>query len=232
MTDTKTIFQAITSIMGEMEGIGKNQLNKDQGYKFRGIDDVLKVIHPLLAKHGVIFAPDVIERVYEERISKLGNIGHVTHLHVTYKVYGPFGDFLEVSTWGEGLDYSDKATNKSMTAAFKYALFQVFAIADPEDDSDHTTGDGGMATGKKGGETQHRESSPIATDEDIQLILEAADKTNDEFLSSLASQYRDRGTLTKNQITKGAEKARRFLTLPRSAPQQSSEAPWPDEAPL
>ena len=226
---TPTVFQAISAVMGEMRGIGKDQVNKDQGYKFRGIDDVMRELHPLLSKHGVIFAPDVVERLYEERISKSGNVGHVAHLHINYKIYGPAGDFIEVSTWGEGLDYSDKETNKAMTAAFKYALFQVFAVADPEDDSDHTTNDGGVATGQ----TQKRHSSPVAVDasEDIQLILDAAEKTADQFLCSLADQYRDRGTLTKNQVTKGAEKARRFMTTPRSAP-TTGETPWPDEAPF
>jgi hypothetical protein len=134
-----TVHVAIGQIIAEMEGIGKNQRNKDQNYNFRGIDDVLKVVHPLLGKYGVFFAPDVIEREYEERVSAKGTVGHCAHLHVRYQIFGPEGDSFELSTWGEGLDYSDKATNKAMTAAFKYALFEVFAIADPEDDGDHTT---------------------------------------------------------------------------------------------
>lgn len=134
-----TVHEAIGSIIAELEGVGKNQRNKEQGYNFRGIDDVLKAVHPLLGKHGVFFAPDVVEREYEERVSAKGTVGHCAHLHVRYHVYGPEGDSFELSTWGEGLDYGDKATNKAMTAAFKYALFEVFAISDPEDDADHTT---------------------------------------------------------------------------------------------
>jgi hypothetical protein len=137
-TETKpTVHQAIGQIMTELEGIGKNQRNKEQGYNFRGIDDVLKAVHPLLAKHGVFFAPHVLEREYEERVAKSGAVGHCAHLHVGYKVYGPGGDFIELDTWGEALDYSDKASNKAMTAAFKYAIFELFAVADPTDDADH-----------------------------------------------------------------------------------------------
>lgn len=138
-----TVHQAIGRIIEELEPIGKNQRNKEQNYAFRGIDDVLKSIHPLFAKYGVFVAPSVIERQYEERLSARGNVGHCAHLHVKYKVYGPKGDYIEASTWGEGLDYSDKATNKAMTAAFKYLLFELFAICDPSEDSDSTTEEGG-----------------------------------------------------------------------------------------
>jgi hypothetical protein len=136
---TPNVYQSIANVMNEMEGVGKTQRNKEQGYNFRGIDDVLKVLHPLLAKHGVVIVPDVIDREVEERIAKSGSKGFVTYLHVRYTVYGPAGDSFEASTWGEGLDYGDKSTNKAMTAAFKYLLFEVFAVADPDDDGDHTT---------------------------------------------------------------------------------------------
>lgn len=132
-----TVYQAVGAIISGLKGVGKEQRNKEQGYNFRGIDDVLKALHPLLAEHGVFICPDVLEREYEERLSKSGTVGHCAHLHVRFRVYGPEGDSVELSTWGEGLDYGDKATNKAMTAAFKYALFELFAVADPADDSDH-----------------------------------------------------------------------------------------------
>lgn len=138
-TESPTVQVAIARVMEEMKGVGKDQVNKEQHYRFRGIDDVLTALHPLLAKHGVVFVPNVIEREYEERVSKSGTVGHCAHLHVQYTIYGPAGDYVTGSTWGEGLDYSDKGTNKAMTAAFKYALFQVFAICDPEEDGDRET---------------------------------------------------------------------------------------------
>ena len=138
MTDSGvTVQQAVAAIIGELGGIGKNQRNTDQGYNFRGIDDVLKQLHPLLGKHGVVIVPNVVEREYEERVSAKGSVGHCAHLHIGYRIYGPAGDSIEGSTWGEGLDYGDKATNKAMTAAYKYLLFQLFAVSDPTEDGDH-----------------------------------------------------------------------------------------------
>ena len=146
MTDDTTdlpIHQALAEIIGELGGIGKTGYNVEQRYHFRGIDAILGELHPLLARYGVVIVPDVIERIYEERTSKSGTQGHCTHLHVRYTVYGPAGDSITLSTWGEGLDYSDKATNKAMTAAYKYALLQLFAIADPAEDGDASSPEGG-----------------------------------------------------------------------------------------
>lgn len=145
-TEKLPVHAAIASILNKLQPIGKEQRNKDQNYNFRGIDDVLKKIHPLFAEHGVFMTPDVVEREYEERTSKSGNTGHCAHLHVRWTVYGPQGDSLTFSTWGEGLDYSDKATNKAMTAAFKYALFELFAICDPDEDADKKTEEAGETT--------------------------------------------------------------------------------------
>ena len=150
-----TVHQAIGSIIADFEGVGKNQRNKEQGYNFRGIDDVLKVLHPLMGTHGVFMVPDVLEREYEERVSKSGTVGHCCHLHVKFTVYGPEGDSVELSTWGEGLDYGDKSTNKAATSAYKYALFELFAVSDPADDADHET--------PEGGRTESRSASRPAT---------------------------------------------------------------------
>lgn len=155
-----SVHEAVRRVIADLGGIGKNQRNKEQGYNFRGIDDVLKELHPLLAEHGVVIAPDVEERIYEERVSAKGTVGHCAHLHVRYRVYGPTGDSIELSSWGEGLDYGDKATNKAMTAAFKYMLFELFAVADPADDADHETPESG-ATSRSSADWQPVEPRPV-----------------------------------------------------------------------
>ena len=45
------IYESINAIMQEVPAIGKNQTNKQQGFKFRGIDAVMNTLQPLLAKH-------------------------------------------------------------------------------------------------------------------------------------------------------------------------------------
>ena len=157
------VHQAVAAIIGELGGVPKGGHNNDQNYDFRGIDDVLKALHPLLAKHGVVIAPQVTERQYEEHTSKSGTAGHVAHLRVEFTVYGPMGDTLRVSTWGEGLDYSDKAAQKAMTAAYKYALMQLFAVCDPLSDADRNTDEAGSTAPAAVSVDQAREIREAAT---------------------------------------------------------------------
>ena len=147
MTDSThpTVHEAIGRVIADLEGVKKEGINREQNYRFRSLDDVLKAVHPLLGKHGVFFCPKVIRREVQERVAKSGAKGQITYLEVLFRVYGPAGDSVELITWGEGLDWGDKSTNKAMTGAFKYALFQLFAVSDPEDDADRTTPEAGSA---------------------------------------------------------------------------------------
>ena len=54
------IYQAMAEVMKDIDAVGKNQKNQQQGFKFRGIDDVYNAVHPILAKHGVFTVPTVL----------------------------------------------------------------------------------------------------------------------------------------------------------------------------
>lgn len=137
-----TVFSLVGRIIAEMPAIGKDQFNEQQRFKFRGIDDVLNALKPLLGKYGVFFAPEVTERLESTRSTSKGGTLYVVNLHVRFTFYGPSGDSFTASGWGEGTDSGDKATNKAMTAAMKYVIGQVFAVASQEtaeSDADRTT---------------------------------------------------------------------------------------------
>lgn len=127
-----TIHECLGRVLAELPAIGKTQQNREQGFAFRGIDDVLNALNPLLSKYGVFYVPDVLERVVNHRTTRSNTTMYEVNLHVRYTFYGPAGDSLAASGWGEGTDMGDKATNKAMTGAMKYVLFQVFAIATAE----------------------------------------------------------------------------------------------------
>lgn len=116
------IYESITKIMEEVPAIGKNQINAQQKFKFRGIDDVMNALQPLLAKNKVFIVPEILEQTREER----------TTCKIKYKFYAEDGSSIEAVTIGEGMDSGDKATNKAMAIAMKYALFQVFCIPTEE----------------------------------------------------------------------------------------------------
>lgn len=130
-----TIHERMVAVLGELPAVPKAQRNVEQKFNFRGIDDVLNALNPLLAKHGVFYIPNVIERIEEKRTTSKGSVMHTVHLHIEYRFYGLAGDYVSASGWGEGTDMGDKATNKATTGAMKYVLFQVFAIS-TEDTAD------------------------------------------------------------------------------------------------
>ena len=65
------IFQLIPAIMGEIDAVGKNKQNKQQGFMYRGIDDVMNAINPALVKYKVFIVPEVLEQSREERQTKV-----------------------------------------------------------------------------------------------------------------------------------------------------------------
>lgn len=126
------IFESITRIMDEVPAIGKEKVNKQQGFKFRGIDDVMNALQPLLAKNKVFIVPEILEQIREERTSQKGGNLIYSICKIKYKFYAEDGTYIEAITIGEGMDSGDKATNKAMAIAMKYALFQVFCIPTEE----------------------------------------------------------------------------------------------------
>lgn len=124
------------------EGISKSRANEQQRYKFRGIDDVLNALSRILADSKLVIVPHVLSRELIERQTKSGNALFYVTVRVDYtfisaedgsrETIGPFD--------GEAMDSADKATNKAMSAAYKYMAIQTFCIpTEGDNDADATT---------------------------------------------------------------------------------------------
>ena len=130
MENAGKIFTLIPKIMKQIGAVGKNQKNKAQNYRFRGIDDVYNAVQPALVENGVFISPQIIDK--DVRILSNGKTAVHTVLTMRFVFYADDGSSFETSTVGEALDYSDKSANKAMSAAYKYALFQTFCIPTDE----------------------------------------------------------------------------------------------------
>lgn len=132
------IFKAINKVMSEVGFIGKDSKNQSQGFKYRGIDAVMNALNPALIRNGVFAVPTVLEQTREERTNNKGTTLIYSMLKVRYRFYAEDGSYIESTVIGEGMDSGDKASNKAMSVAFKYACFQVFCIPTEElmDDPD------------------------------------------------------------------------------------------------
>lgn len=122
------IYQALAAIMRESDAIGKDQQNRQQGFKFRGIDDVYNSLHHLFAKHGVVTMPEILSAERQERTNDRGTVLAFSLLRMKYTFYAEDGSCISCVVQGEGMDSGDKATNKAMAIAHKYALIQALMI--------------------------------------------------------------------------------------------------------
>ena len=162
------IYQAITDIMSEGYAITKDKRNQKQGYVYRGIDDVMNTFQPLLAKHHVFVVPEVLERERQERATYKDGKQSGTLLYsiltMRYTFYAEDGSSVSAVVIGEGMDSGDKASNKAMSVAFKYACFQVLCIpteemVDPDTDTPEPSRDAGVAL-----EAAKREAATLGID--------------------------------------------------------------------
>lgn len=147
------VYAAIAAVMEDVghEGIAKDRRNESQKYSFRGIDDVYNALAPILAKHHLIIVPRVLSREKTERVSmKDDGRGNVKEsvlfyvvVHVEFDIIcATDGSKHVASTWGEAMDSGDKATNKAMSAAYKYMAMQTFCIpTEGDNDADASTPD-------------------------------------------------------------------------------------------
>ena len=126
--------------MKDITAIGKDSRNQAQNFNFRGIDAVYNELHSLLARHGVVCLPEAGTPVTEERTNKNGTILRFVQLPMRYNFIAEDGSTITCSVIGEGMDSGDKATNKAMAIAHKYALLQTFLIPTEEQkDPDYET---------------------------------------------------------------------------------------------
>lgn len=122
------IFEAMASVMAEIEPVAKTQRNQQQGFNFRGIDQIYNSLQPLLAKNKIFTTPKILEVEREERSTPKGTVLFYSRIKMRYTFWTLDGSSVEAEVAGEGMDSGDKATNKAMAVAHKYALLQTFCI--------------------------------------------------------------------------------------------------------
>ena len=157
----KQVMQAFAD-----KGIAKAHKNESQGFKFRGIDDVMNRMAQHLVEADIVIVPSIRSREVHERVNSRGNpLFYVTVL-VDFNIYSTVdGSHVVCTVPGEAMDSGDKATNKALSIAYKYMAFQLFAIPIDEDPDRHT-----HEVGKAPGKT--------LTPNDIDIIRKLASQTD------------------------------------------------------
>lgn len=134
--EQKKVYAAISGVASALaeQGIRKEKKQGSQvNYAFRGIDDIYNALAPELVKNKLLILPRYTERTCVERTSKSGGaLFYITVRGDFDFVSTEDGSIHTVTTYGEAMDSGDKATNKAMSIAYKYAAFQAFCIPTEE----------------------------------------------------------------------------------------------------
>lgn len=135
MEAQKNIYSAIAEVMTNVNAIAKGRKNAQQGFAFRGIDDVMNELHPIMAAAGLFVVPTVLHEERSQGTTSRGGPMFYTRLTIKFTFYAQDGSSLDAVVIGEAMDSGDKASNKALSVGLKYALLQVFCIP-TEDDKD------------------------------------------------------------------------------------------------
>jgi hypothetical protein len=174
------IYTQIPLVMNEIGSIGKNRKNTQQGYSFRGIDDIYNAVNSALSKHKIFCVPNVTDMKREERETKAGGTLIYTVLTVEYTFFAEDGSSVKCVTKGEAMDSGDKSCNKAMSAAQKYAFFQVFCI--PTEEQKDTENETHEVKPKQTGEFEEfvEEIKTVVNGEQLLLVWKAVNQAKKE----------------------------------------------------
>jgi hypothetical protein len=174
---TPHVYTAIAKVMELIakQGISKDRKNDSQGYAFRGIDDVYNALAPILSESSLCILPYVKSREVLERQTRSGGALFYVTVAVDFALVSAIdGSSHTISVVGEAMDSGDKATNKAMSAAYKYACMQAFCIpTEGDNDADKHT---------------HEVAPSTVTKNEIQVIEKLAEAAGVE-LDAVCSAY-------------------------------------------
>lgn len=143
MSDSMAVYKGIAEVTRLMskDGISKGRQNAQQGYKFRGIDDIYNALSSCLVAANLCIIPRIVQREVVERQTKSGGTLFYVTVHAEYDIVSAVDGSKHVaSAYGEAMDSADKATNKAMSAAYKYLAMQLFCIpTEGDNDADAHT---------------------------------------------------------------------------------------------
>lgn len=183
MSETPAVYKVISAVQAALAkaGIAKERRNEQQGYAFRGIDEVFNALSPILAAEGLVILPRMLTRSVVERQAKSGGVLFYVTVEAEFDMVAAHdGSKHTVRTFGEAMDSGDKATNKAMSAAYKYAAFQTFCIpTEGDNDADATTHE--VAPAKPEGYDDWRDDFIASAANGFKVMSEAWLKTATEF---------------------------------------------------
>lgn len=161
-----SVFAQWARVMEKVQAVGKTGRNTSQNYSFRGIDAVVNAVGPALREFGVTVVPhEAVCHYRDVEVGKNRTLMREVTVRVTYRVYGPGGDWFDGEAWGESMDSGDKGTPKAFSVAYRTFLLQALTIPTDEPEPDASS--------------YERASSAVAPSAPSEAALAAAETLDD-----------------------------------------------------
>jgi hypothetical protein len=140
--DAPFVHEAWSRVMADVQFIAKaRQTENGARYKYRGIDDVINTVGPVLRRHGVAVIPIGASPEFTIINTTKGAAMNYCRVVARFQVFGPRGDSFIGETLGEGFDNGDKSASKASSVALRTFYIQALAIPTdaPELDTEYGT---------------------------------------------------------------------------------------------
>jgi len=216
-TSKMNLYQKILAVSALVRNVEKN-LNVPTGknsYKAVSDYDVTLKAKEAEAKFGVLAIPYRQEIINSEVLTSTDNYGnqrltYVVDIKMTTRLIDCDRpeDYIEIDSYGKGIDTGDKGYGKASTYARKYALLNAYKIAtgdDPDVEASPEAGTQGKPTekGSKKGENKPISDpltpTPTETPSPLQIAVnEVNSAKNLEDLKVIVDKYREAFGKTKD----------------------------------
>ncbi len=169
------IFEKMSAITSEITAVAKN-LNVgwgSQSYKAVGEADVLAAVKPIEAKYRIYSYPfsrnteesAVLTTAKKDGSESKQQFFRISTIYRFVDMDNP-NSYIDITTYGDGVDTQDKAPGKAMTYADKYALLKAYKIItgdDPDQNASEDLKDKKNKATKPAEENKTAEAKPIST---------------------------------------------------------------------
>ena len=171
------IFQRMLAATSEIDRVAKNlkvDISKSQSYKAVAESDVLEAVKPIEEKYGIYsypFSRTIIkdetyttQNTYDGRTTEKNTF--FLRVETVYRFVNTDKpeEYIDITTYGNGVDTQDKAPGKAMTYGDKYALLKAYKIQTGDDPDANPSGNLGKKKIEKPTPEQLKKAQELGID--------------------------------------------------------------------
>lgn len=190
-TEEINIYQRMLAITADMQTVAKNLLVPAGGGKYRAVSetDVLNAVKPLEIRHGVYSYPverrtisvDVLETEERRKDYDTKQYETIKRTQFVYRIETRYrfvnvdfpDEYIDVVSYGDGIDSADKAPGKAMTYSDKYALLKAYKIQTGDDPDQDASPDYKKATpAARNAKAAAKQAEPEQPEQDRELVAQ------------------------------------------------------------